>query len=245
MTYSRSNQAEDQQEAYQKVKHITAVCEQLSIVLDPIDWQQSGKRALVKVHEIEIGHLLDFGQPSTDDILRRVRIKLLEHTALETAHARPGVKAQMWSPVDVAQPQPFLSLWIITLETGERVPITESIRDGQRVYEPYQFNRNDEHQLAALFGPASQGASHRGEKVTTREREHEYTGEIIYSTVSGKPLTNRKFASRGEHAGVRAASTNEMALQYIVDCNDGFPHIVYQSQVTWETKDEENVLSQE
>lgn len=245
MTYSRSNQAEDQQEAYQKVKQITAVCEQLSIMLDPIDWQQWGKRAPVKVREIEIGRLLEFGQPSTDDILRRVRIKLLEHIALETVHARPGVKAQMWSPIDVALPQPFLSLWIITLETSERVPIIESIKDGQRVYEPYQFNRNDEGQLAALFGPASQGTSHRGEKITTREREREYTGEIIYSTVSGKPLTNRKFASRGEHGSVRTASTNEMALQYIVDCNDGFPHIVYQSQVIWETKDEESDLSPE
>src|SRR5215469_15812879 len=117
MTYTRRNFAEEQQEAYQKAKYITEVCKQLQITLDPIDWQAYGMWAPVKVHQIEIAYLLDFGQTDANDILRRVQIKLLEHAALATSHARPGLKALMWSPVDVVQPQPFLSFWVITLET--------------------------------------------------------------------------------------------------------------------------------
>jgi hypothetical protein len=230
MSHSRTNRAEEQQEACQKAKHITGVCKQLSITLDPIDWQQSGMWALVKVHGVEIAYLLDFGQPNADDILRRMRIKLLEHAALKTTHARPGVKALMWSPVDVVQPQLFLSLWIITLETGERIPIIESLRDGQRVYEPYQFDRNDEDQFARLFGPATQGEYHLGEMITTKEHDHQYTGEILYIISSGKALTNYRPTLRGFHTLAKTA--NQVAARYIVDCNDGFPHIVHQYQVT-------------
>jgi hypothetical protein len=231
MTYSRTNHVEEQQEACQKAKHITTICEQLHITLDPINWQDSGMWAPVKVHGIEIAYLQDFGPPNADDILRRVQIKLLEHAALETTHARPGLKALMWSPVEVVQPQLFLSLWIITLETDERVPIIESITDGQRVYKPYQFDRNDEHQLATLFGPATQGKYLLGEKITVKERDHQYTGEIIYIIPPGKTLTSRKFISRGYHTSAGTASANELIAKYIVDCNDGFPHIVHHSQV--------------
>jgi hypothetical protein len=231
MPYSRRNRAEEVHEACQKAKDITALCQELQITLDPIDWQQCGVWAPVKVHGIEIAYLLDFGQPNIDDILRRVRIKLLEHTALEAIHARPGLKALMWSPVDVVQPQAFLSLWIITLETGERIPIIETLRDGQRVYEPYQFDRNDGYQFAKLFGPASQGEYHLGERITMKEREHQYTGEILYIIPPSKTITNRKFVSAGYHAIARKANPNEMAAKYIVDCNDGFPHIVHQWQV--------------
>src|SRR5437588_48099 len=41
MTYSHRNIAEEQIEASQKAKQITAICEQLHIKLDPIDWQNS------------------------------------------------------------------------------------------------------------------------------------------------------------------------------------------------------------
>ena len=230
MSYSRINRAEEQQEACQKAKHITAVCKQFHITLDPIDWQQCGMWAPVKVNEIQIGYLLDFGQPDADDILRRVQIKLLEHAALQSSHARPGIKALMWSPVDVVQPQPFLSLWVITLETDERIPIIEVIRDGQRVYEHYQFDQNNTDQKASLFGPASQGEYHLGERVTLKEHDHQYTGEILYIIPVGKTLANRKPTSRGFNTLARTAS--EVTARYLVDCNDGFPHIVHQSQVT-------------
>ncbi|BCL78562.1 hypothetical protein ccbrp13_10270 [Ktedonobacteria bacterium brp13] len=235
MTYSRSNRVEEQQEANLKAKNITAVCEQLHITLDPIDWQQSGMWALVKIHDVEIAYLLDFKQLNADDVLRRVQIKMLEHTALETTHARPGLKALIWSPIDVIQPQTFLSLWNITLETGERIPIVESIKDEKRVYELYQFDQHNESQLASLFGPACQGEYHLGEKITTKEREHQYTGEIIYVIPAGKVPTSRKPISRGYHTIAGTAYTNEAAPKYIVDCNDGFPHIVHQSQVIRET----------
>src|SRR5438067_9598479 len=114
MAYSRRNSADEQQEACQKAKQITAICGQFHITLDSIDWQQFGMRAPVKVDNIEIASLLDLGQRDSDDILRRVRIKLFERAALETIHARSGLKALIWSPVDVVQPQAFLSLWIIT-----------------------------------------------------------------------------------------------------------------------------------
>src|SRR6266436_9627390 len=231
MSYSRRNTVEEQQEACQKAKQITAVCEQLHITLDPIDWQHRGMLAPVKVNSIEIASLLDLAQRDSDDILRRVRIKLFEHAALETIHARPGLKALMWSPVDVVQPQEFLSLWIITLETDERIPIIESIKNGQRVYEHYQFDGGDGQQLAKLFGPVNEGEYHLGDTVTIKERERQYTGEIIYIIPPGKMVTSRKYASRGYHTISGTAYTNDMVSRYLVDCNDGFPHIVHQSQV--------------
>jgi len=231
MTYSRRNSASEQQEACQKARQITAICRQFQITLDPIDWQQFGMWAPVKVNAIEIASLLDLGQRDSDDILRQVQIKLFAQAALETLPSRRGLKAVMWSPVDVVQPQAFLSLWIVTLETDERIPIIESIRDGRRVYEHYQFDGDDGQQLAQLFGPVNEGEYHLGETITVRERERQYTGEIIYIIPPGKMLTSRKYASRGYHAISGTASTNDVVARYIVDCNDGFPHIVHQSQV--------------
>jgi hypothetical protein len=136
-----------------------------------------------------------------------------------------------WSPVDVVQPQAFLSLWIIILETGERIPIIESLSNGQRVYENYQFDGNDGQQLARLFGPVHEGEYHLGDTVTIKERERHYTGEIMYIIPAGKMSISRKSALRGSHTMSGTASTNEVAVRYLVDCNDGFPHIVLQSQV--------------
>jgi len=232
MSYSRRNIVGEQQEACQKAQQITAVCEQLHITLDPIDWQHLGMRAPVKVNSIEIASLLDFGQRDNDDILRRVQIKLFERAALEAIHARADLKVLMWSPVDVVRPQEFLSLWIITLETDERIPIVESTRNGQRVYEHYQFDGHDGQQLTKLFGPVCEGEYHLGDRVTIKVRERQYTGEIIYIIPPGKTLTNRKHSSKGYHTISGTAYTNDVASRYIVDCNDGFPHIVNQSQVT-------------
>jgi hypothetical protein len=232
MTYTRHNNVEEQQEARLKVDQITAICEQLHLTLDPIDWQESGMRAPVKVNGIEIAPLMDLSQRGSDSILRCVQIKLLERVALDTIHARSDLKAIMWSPVEVVQPQPFLSLWIITLETDERIPITESIIDEQRVYKHYTFDRNDAQQLAGLFGPMSKGEFNPGETITIQERERQYTGEVLYIIPPGKASTNRKYATRGFHTTAGAAPSSEVAARYIVDCNDGFPHIVNQSQVT-------------
>ena len=231
MTYSRQNIVGEQQEACQKARDITAVCEELHITLDPIDWQEYGMRAPVKVNNIEIASLMDLSQRESNDILRRIQIKLFEHAALKTMNAHAGLKAVMWSPVDIAQPQEFLSLWIITLETDERIPIIESIENEQRVYEHYMFDGNDKHQLIALFGPASEGEYQLGESITIKERERQFTGEIIYIIPPGKVVTSRKYGSRGYHTIAGTAYTNDVAARYIVDCHDGFPHIVNQSQV--------------
>jgi hypothetical protein len=188
-------------------------------------------RAPVKVNTIEIASLVDLGQRESDDILRQVQIKLFAHAALETFQNRAGLKALMWSPVDVVQPQAFLSLWIITLETDERIPIIESIRNGQRVYEHYQFDGDDGQQLARLFGPVNEGQYHLGDTITIRERERQYTGEIIYIIPPGKTFTSRKSISRGYHTVAGTAYTNDVVSRYLVDCKDGFPHIVHQSQV--------------
>jgi hypothetical protein len=231
MTYSRRNSVDEQQEACQKARQITAICEQFQITIDPIDWQQFGMWAPVKVNNVEIASLLELRQRDSDDILRQVQIKLFAHAALQTLHARPGLKALMWSPVDVVQPQAFLSLWIITLETDERIPIIEVISNGQRVYEHYQFDGDDGQQLVKLFGPAHEGEYHLGDTVTIKERERQYTGQIIYIIPPGKMFTSRKYPSRGYHTIAGTAYTNDVASRYLVDCNDGFPHIVHQSQV--------------
>src|SRR5216684_8913259 len=96
MTYSRRNIADEQQEAFQKARQITAICEQFHITLDPIDWQQFGMWAPVKVNNIDIASLLDLGRRDSDDIVRQVQIKLFEHAALETLQSRQCLKAIMW-----------------------------------------------------------------------------------------------------------------------------------------------------
>ena len=72
MTYSRRNSANEQQEACQKAMQITEICKQFHITLDPIDWQQFGMWAPVKVNNIEIASLLDLGKRDSDDIVRQV-----------------------------------------------------------------------------------------------------------------------------------------------------------------------------
>ncbi|GLV55152.1 hypothetical protein KDH_19990 [Dictyobacter sp. S3.2.2.5] len=232
MTYTRRNLVEEQQEASQKIKQLAAICEQLHFHLDPVDWKQHGMRAIVYINGIEIAPLIEFNQFEADSVLRRVRINLLAHAALQSVHDDADLKVLMWSPVDVTKPEEFLSLWIVTLETDERIAIAERIKDGQRVYEPYPFNGNDREQCARLFGPASEGDYQPGETVTLKEREREFTGEVLYSIPPGKVVTSRKPNSRGYHASSGASSASTIAARYIVDCKDGFPHIVNQTQVS-------------
>ncbi|HWS82987.1 MAG TPA: hypothetical protein VN207_01875 [Ktedonobacteraceae bacterium] len=231
MTYSHRNITEEQKEASQKAKQIMAICEQLHITLDPIDWQNCGMWASVTVDTIEISDLLDLSQRDSVSILRRVQTKLLEHAALETMHARPDLKAVVWSPIDVVQPQEFLSLWIITLATDERIAIAEYIRNGRRVYEHYELDMDNGHYLAKLFGPVYTGEYQLGDTVTIEEHERKCTGEIVYILAPNKAFTNRRYPSRGPHTVWRKAYTNEVTSRYIVDCNDGFPHVVNQWQV--------------
>ncbi len=241
MTYSHRNIASEQKEAYQKVKQITAICETLSLTLDPVDWQNAGIRASVTVNAIMISDLLDLGQQDSASLLRRVQLKLLEHAALETIHAHPDLKVSMWSPVDVVQPQAFLSLWVLTMETDERVGIAEYIKNGQRVYEHYKLDVNDEQQLAQLFGPIHKGKYQRGDTVTIEERERKHIGEIVYNLSPGKVLAGRKYPPGGSYATVGKASTTEGSARYLLDCHDGFPHVVNQWQIV-NTPDNGEVL---
>lgn len=231
MTYSHRNIAAEQKEACQKAQQITAMCEELSITLDPIDWEHDGMRASVSVHAIPISDLLDLGQQNSDSLLRRVRMKLLEHAAQEAAHVRPSLRALMWSPIDVVQPQAFLSLWILTMETNERIAIAEYIKNGQRTYEPYELDTKDRQQLTKLFGPMQKGEYHLGATVTIEEREQKCTGEIIYILPPGKASTTRTHPSRGHHTILGKTFTNDTSARYVIECNDGFPHIVNQSQI--------------
>lgn len=235
MTYSRRNIAEERNEASQKAKQITETCAQLHITLDPIDWQNAGMRARVTVNAIEISDLQGLSQQNSDSLLRLVQLKLFERTALETIRARPGCKALIWSPVAVVQPQAFSSLWIITLETDERIAVAEYIRDGQRVYEHYEIDTNDKNYLAKLFGPShTTGEYQLGDIVTIEEHERTSTGEIVYILPPNEAFTHRMHPSRGRHTISGKVYPNNGSSRYIVDCHDGFPHIVNQWQVSVE-----------
>lgn len=234
MTYSRRNLTEEQNEAYQKASYLQALCEQFNISLDPMNWQRDGMQTPVTVNRTPIASLWDLSQGNDEDILRQVRMKLFERAALDTMHEQSSdLKATIWSPVAVREPQDFLSLWIITIETGRRISIMETISNGQRVYEPYRL---DKASLAQLFGPLSEGEFQLGEKVTLQEHQQQYTGEIIYIiSPPDKTGTSRTPGSRGYHRLSGKAYTNDVASRYLVDCQDGFPHLVSQSQVTRET----------
>ncbi len=231
MTYSRRNKVEEQQEAAYKAQRIATVCEQFHITLDELDWQEWGMQAPVKVQGVEISFLFDLAPREPDDLLRLIQIKLLEHAALEATRAQDGMKALMWSPVVAAQPQTFLSLWIITLETDERVPIMENIDSGRRVYELYPFDVADQKQLATLFGRIYEGAYHVGDAVTIKEHARLYTGEVIYSIPPDKDAPLRRPLARGYHTVAGTANASDVAAKYIVNCHDGFPHIVNQAQI--------------
>lgn len=231
MVYSRRNNIEEQQEAARQAQYIATLCAQWHLTLDRIDWQQWGMQALVSVNGVEIAPLLDLGRSEGDDLLRLIQLKLLEHAALTNIQARPEAKALMWRPLTVVQPQTFLSLWIITLETDERIPIAESMCNGQRVYECYPFDAQNMRQLARLFGVAYQGVYPLGEIVTLKEHARLYTGVIVYSLPPDRGLPQRKTLSKGYHTIAGKTFTNEGAATYLIDCHDGFPHIVKQSQI--------------
>ncbi|GHO48915.1 hypothetical protein [Ktedonospora formicarum] len=231
MTYALQNRGNEYQEAHHIAEQLTASCKQLHIPLDAIDWQQLGMQASVKVDRIEIASLLTLSRRTSADLLRSIQIKLFEHAALKAIHAHPHLKALMWAPVDVVQPQAFLSLWIVTTETDERVPITESLQQGRRVYEPYRLDGSKE-QLLLLFGPMGEGTYPLGEKITFQVRERHYTGEICYILSPGKNPLNRKYVSKGSPSRPGNAYASDSVARYLVHCHDGFPHIVTQLQIT-------------
>ena len=231
MAYSRRNIADEQQEALSTARRITTICYGFHIALDPIDWQQFGLWAPVKVNTIEIASLRDLGQREDEDLLRQIQIKLLAHAALQTLPVRQGLKAVMWTPIEVVQPQAFLSFWVVTLETDLRIPLIESLSNGQRVYDHYRFDGENEQQLAQLFGPVQEGRYQRGEGVILKERDRHYMGEILCALPPGKAPPSRKNAARGYQNLAAIASPNEVVARYLVDCHDGFPHLVYEWQV--------------
>lgn len=231
MVYTHRNIAEEREEAHLKAQQLTAICKELSITLDPIDWQNAGMRAWVAVNTVKVDDLSNFRQQDSVSVLRRVQARLLEDAALKTMRARPGLKALVWSPVEIVQPQKFLSLWILTMENDERVAVCEYLRNGQRVYEPYKLDLHDTQQLVQLFGPIHTASSQPGDTVTIEEREKRCTGEIVYVLSPGKALTGRKYLSRGPQSASSKAPSYELASRYLIDCHDGFPHIVSQSQI--------------
>lgn len=232
MVYLRRNSTEEQDEAERSTQYIIELCAQWRFTLEDIDWQQQGMQALVNVNGVEIAPLLDLRQCAGDDLFRLIQLKLLERAALENRSAQAEIKALIWRPVTVVQPQDFLSLWIVTLETEERVPVIERIHNEQRIYERYPFDAANTRQLIALFGDAYRGVHHVGEVVTIKEHACLYTGVIIHSLPPDKELPTRKGSSKGYHTAGGAAYTDDGSATYLVDCHDGFPHIVRQSQIT-------------
>ncbi len=236
MTYTRRNSAEEQKDAYQKAQHLTALCEQFHITLDPIDWQNAGMQADVTVQTLKIADLSEMSRQDDMSVLRQLQIKLFEQAALKVVHARPDIKAVMWSPVEVMQPQAFLSLWIITLETDERVAIAEYLEHEQRVYKHFAFDGDDMNALVKLFGPIHTGGEYkRGALVTIGEHERRYTGEIVSLLPPSKTSTRGTSSSRGRHTISGKVYPNDNSSRYVVNCHDGFPHVVGQWQIISET----------
>ncbi|GAC1357009.1 MAG: hypothetical protein PVS3B1_05180 [Ktedonobacteraceae bacterium] len=231
MTYDHKKITEEREEARQKAKQIADICAQFHIALDPIDWQNAGMWACVTVNNVKISDLLGLNKQDTASILRQFQVKLFEQAALNAVNARPGLKALMWSPVEVVQPQAFLCLWIITLETDERVAIAEYIRDEKRVYEHFTFDVNDRQALINLFGPVHTGEYKIGDTVTIGEHERKCTGEIVHILPPGKASAHGKYPSRGRHTILGKVYTNDSSSRYIVNCHDGFPHSVNQWQI--------------
>jgi hypothetical protein len=231
MTYSRHNTLEERQEACQIATRITEICAAFQIVLDPIDWQQFGLQAPVKVQATEVALLCDLWPRDQDDLFRQIQIKLLEHAALKTLRSRTGLKATIWSPVQVLQPQAFLSLWVITLETNERIPVIEYIHQEQRLYAPFQIESAQQEALTLLFGPAITGEYSLGEMITIKERGTHYTGKIVHILPPGQTPLPKKPTARRYYTTAGKSYTDSEAARYIVDCKDGFPHIVHQSQI--------------
>ena len=235
MTYIRRNSAEEQKDACQQAQHLTTLCEQYHIPLDPIDWQNAGMQADVMVKTLKIADLLEMSRLDAVSVLRQLQLKLFEQAALRAVSAQPGLKAVIWSPVEVVQPQAFLSLWIITLETDERVAIAEYLRDGQRVYEHFVFDEEDGNALAKLFGPIHTGEYERGALVTIGEHERRYTGVIVSLLPPRKASTPSQYPSRGRHTILGKVYPNDKSSRYVVNCHDGFPHVVNQWQIITET----------
>ncbi len=235
MTYIRRNSAEEQKDARQEAQHLAVLCEQFHITLDPIDWQNAGMQASVMVQTLKIADLSEMSRQDSASILRQLQLKLFEQAALKAVNARPDLKAVMWSPVEVVQPQAFLSLWIITLETDERIAIAEYLRSGQRVYEQFVFDGDDENALVKLFGPSHRGEYERGALVTIEEHERKYTGEIISLLPPRKALAHSSSPSRGRHTILGKVYPNESSSRYVVNCHDGFPHVVNQWQIISQT----------
>lgn len=231
MAYVHKYSAEEIKEAGRKAARVMEICEQLHITTDPIDWQTLGIQANVTVNKIAISDLRDLSRQDSESILRLIQIKLLERAARDAIHAHPDVRALIWNPVDVIQPQPFLNLWIMTMETDERVAIAEYLRNGQRTYEHYWLDVHNREQLTTLFGPLHTGDYHIGDSITVEERDRKYSGEIVYILLPGKVPTSRRYSSRGTYSTSGKAYTNEVFSRYLVDCHDGFPHILNQSQI--------------
>jgi len=90
---------------------------------------------------------------------------------------------------------------------------------------------DDLHSLLKLFVPVHTCEYQLGETVTIEEHERKCTGEIVYILAPSKAFMNRKYPSRGRHTILGKVYTSDVSSRYIVDCHDGFPHVVNQWQV--------------
>lgn len=71
-----------------------------------------------------------------------------------------------------------------------------------------------EQNLNELLGPSGRGDYQQGDTITFTEGEQTLTGEVIHVEAAGQTTT-------GKHH----------PLTYHTDCGDGWPHLVYPSQL--------------
>jgi hypothetical protein len=133
------NFEEEREQARQVADRLTSILQAHGYEVGHIDYERAGRLAYVPVNTIEVGDLYSLDRDQPAEILRDVRIALLEAAAQK--HLQSQERGTSWTPLEIPADaaSEVQSLWRIHLGEEERpgVNIAEILRDGRRTYEYY------------------------------------------------------------------------------------------------------------